>query len=99
MSLMAVSEALARVLAQANPLPPDLKVALADAHGRVLTADVPALRTQPPASLSAMASFTWGEMASRLPVIRAEAIEPRSPLRTARMRLSIASRIPSIKME
>ena len=57
MSLMAVSEALARVLAQANRLPPDLKVPLADAHGRVLTADVPALRTQPPASLSAMDGY------------------------------------------
>jgi molybdopterin molybdotransferase len=56
-SLMAVSEALARVLAQANQLPPDLKVPLADAHGRVLTADVPALRTQPPASLSAMDGY------------------------------------------
>jgi molybdopterin molybdotransferase len=56
-SLMAVSEALARVLAQANRLPPDLKVPLADAHGRVLTADVPALRTQPPASLSAMDGY------------------------------------------
>jgi molybdopterin molybdotransferase len=54
---MTVSEALARVLAQANPLPPDLKVPLADAHGRVLTADVPALRTQPPASLSAMDGY------------------------------------------
>jgi len=56
-SLMAVSEAIARVLAQANQLPPDLKVPLAEAHGRVLTADVPALRTQPPASLSAMDGY------------------------------------------
>ena len=42
-----------------------------------------------------MASFTGGEIASRLPVITAEAIAPLSPGRTARMRWSIASRIRS----
>jgi molybdopterin molybdotransferase len=56
-SLLAVPEALARVLAQAHPLSPDAKVPLADAHGRVLTADLPALRTQPPASVSAMDGY------------------------------------------
>jgi molybdopterin molybdotransferase len=56
-SLLAVSEALARVVAQAQPLPPDAKVPLTDAHGRVLTADLPALRTQPPKSLSAMDGY------------------------------------------
>ena len=42
-----------------------------------------------------MASFTGGVMASRLPVISADAIAPLSPGRTARMRWSIASRMPS----
>ncbi len=37
-----------------------------------------------------MASFTWLEIASRLPVISADAIDPLSPGTTARMRLSIA---------
>jgi molybdopterin molybdotransferase len=56
-SLMAVSEALARVLAQAAPLPPDANVPLLEACGRVLAGDVAALRTQPPASLSAMDGY------------------------------------------
>src|SRR5664280_2414647 len=38
-----------------------------------------------------IASLTGVEIASRLPVISAEAIEPSSPGMTARMRLSIAS--------
>ena len=42
-----------------------------------------------------MASFTGGVMASRFPVITADAIAPLSPGKTARMRWSIASRIPS----
>ena len=57
MSLIPVSEALARVLAQAHPLPADPKVLLAEAHGRVLTSDLAALRTQPAASLSAMDGY------------------------------------------
>ncbi len=47
MSLMPVAEALQRVLADAKALPEET-VPLADALGRVLTADVSALRTQPP---------------------------------------------------
>jgi len=43
-----------------------------------------------------MASFTRCEMASRLPVISAEAIAPLSPGMLARMRLSMVSRMPSI---
>ena len=57
MTLLAVSEALARVLAQALPLSADANVPLADAQARVLIADVSALRTQPPASLSAMDGY------------------------------------------
>ena len=44
-----------------------------------------------------MASLTGAEMASRLPVISAEAIEPRSPGSTARMRASRLSRSPWIE--
>jgi molybdopterin molybdotransferase len=53
---MPVAEALSRVLADAEPLPSHC-VPLADAHGRVLTADVEALRTQPPADVSAMDGY------------------------------------------
>ncbi len=56
MGLMPVAEALSRVLANAQPLPADC-VALTDAHGRVLAADVAALRTQPPADVSAMDGY------------------------------------------
>ena len=56
MALMSVAEALARVLAEAAPLPSE-QAALADAHGRVLAADVAALRTQPPADVSAMDGY------------------------------------------
>ncbi len=56
MSLMPVAEALQRVLADAAPLPAET-VALNDALGRVLTEDVTALRTQPPASVSAMDGY------------------------------------------
>ena len=45
-----------------------------------------------------IASFTGAEIASRLPVISADAIAPASPGTAARMRLSIASRIPSMKV-
>ena len=45
-----------------------------------------------------IASFTGVEIASRLPVISADAIAPLSPGRTARMRRSIASRMPSMAM-
>ena len=56
MALMPVAEALARVLADAEPLPAEM-APLAAAHGRVLTADVAALRTQPPADVSAMDGY------------------------------------------
>ena len=45
-----------------------------------------------------IASLTGAEIASRLPVISAEAIDPASPGTAARMRLSIASRMPSMKV-
>src|SRR6266581_9277572 len=53
---MAVAEALARVLECAVPLATE-SAPLADAHGRVLAADVAALRTQPPADVSAMDGY------------------------------------------
>ncbi|HVZ53631.1 MAG TPA: gephyrin-like molybdotransferase Glp [Pseudolabrys sp.] len=56
MPMMSVAEALQRVLADAGPLPVET-VALADAHGRVLAQDIVALRTQPPAAVSAMDGY------------------------------------------
>jgi molybdopterin molybdotransferase len=56
MALMAVAEALKRVLTDARPLPAE-SVPLDDALGRVLTEDVVALRTQPPAAVSAMDGY------------------------------------------
>ena len=56
MALMPVAEALQRVLADARPLPKE-PVTLDDAFGRVLTEDVIALRTQPPAAVSAMDGY------------------------------------------
>ena len=56
MALMPVAEALARVLADAEPLAAEA-TPLADAYGRVLAADVAALRTQPPADVSAMDGY------------------------------------------
>ena len=56
MALMSVADALQRVLADARPLPAET-VALDEALGRVLTEDVVALRTQPPAALSAMDGY------------------------------------------
>jgi molybdopterin molybdotransferase len=53
---MPVAEALALVLRNATPLPAEL-AALQQAHGRVLTEDVTALRTQPPADVSAMDGY------------------------------------------
>jgi len=55
-ALLSVADALARVLAEAEPLPAE-RVALADAHGRVLTEDLSALRTQPPDNVSAMDGY------------------------------------------
>jgi molybdopterin molybdotransferase len=53
---MPVAEALARVLAEAGPLPAEA-APLAEACDRVLAADVAALRTQPPADVSAMDGY------------------------------------------
>jgi molybdopterin molybdotransferase len=55
-ALVPVAEALARVLADARPLAAEA-APLAQAHGRVLAADVAALRTQPPADVSAMDGY------------------------------------------
>jgi molybdopterin molybdotransferase len=55
-ALMPVAEALARVLADAKPLPSEM-APLRQALGRVLTEDVTALRTQPPADVSAMDGY------------------------------------------
>src|SRR6266849_9431847 len=56
MALMPVAEALERVLADTAPLPAR-PTPLAEAHGRVLADDVAALRTQPPADVSAMDGY------------------------------------------
>ncbi len=56
MALMAVAEALQRVLTDARPLPLET-VPLNDALGRVLAEDLTALRTQPPAAVSAMDGY------------------------------------------
>ena len=56
MALMPVVEALQRVLADARALPAET-VKLNDAFGRVLTENVIALRTQPPAAVSAMDGY------------------------------------------
>jgi molybdopterin molybdotransferase len=56
MALMPVAEALQRVLTDARSLPAET-VPLDDALGRVLTEDVIALRTQPPAAVSAMDGY------------------------------------------
>jgi molybdopterin molybdotransferase len=56
MALLSVADALAAVLAKAQPLPSE-GVPLEAAAGRVLTADLAALRTQPPADVSAMDGY------------------------------------------
>jgi molybdopterin molybdotransferase len=53
---LSVAESLALVLADAAPLPPE-EASLVDACGRVLAADLKALRTQPPADVSAMDGY------------------------------------------
>jgi len=55
-ALLSVAQALERVLAQAAPLPAE-EAPLTDACGRVLAADLKALRTQPPADVSAMDGY------------------------------------------
>jgi molybdopterin molybdotransferase len=67
MALMPVAEALQKVLAGATPLPPE-DASLSDAHGRVLAADLSALRTQPPANVSAMDGYAvHGEDVAAVP--------------------------------
>jgi molybdopterin molybdotransferase len=56
MALLSVADALARVLDGAAPLPRE-DAPLIEAYGRVLADDVKALRTQPPADLSAMDGY------------------------------------------
>jgi molybdopterin molybdotransferase len=56
MALMPVAEALQNVLAGAQPLPMEA-ASLGEAEGRVLAADLKALRTQPPAAVSAMDGY------------------------------------------
>jgi molybdopterin molybdotransferase len=55
-ALLSVADALALVLADAVPLPPEA-AALVDACSRVLAGDLIALRTQPPADVSAMDGY------------------------------------------
>jgi molybdopterin molybdotransferase len=55
-ALISVAEALDHVLAHAAPLPPE-QVPLDDALGRVLAGELKALRTQPPADISAMDGY------------------------------------------
>src|SRR5215470_10688740 len=54
--MLSVAQALEAVLANAAPLPAET-APLADAYGRVLTADLVAQRTQPPADVSAMDGY------------------------------------------
>ena len=56
MALLSVADALALVLVDAVPLPAEA-AALVDACGRVLAGDLVALRTQPPADVSAMDGY------------------------------------------
>ncbi|MBB4391989.1 gephyrin-like molybdotransferase Glp [Bradyrhizobium sp. ERR14] len=56
MALMPVSDALATVLAGAEPLPAEM-VSLDEAYHRVLAQDVAARRTQPPQAMSAMDGY------------------------------------------
>ena len=56
MALLSVAEAQASVLKDAQPLAPE-STPLNAAHGRVLAADLAALRTQPPAAVSAMDGY------------------------------------------
>ena len=56
MALMPVADALAAVLAGAEPLPEEM-VPLDQAYHRVLARDIAALRTQPPQAMSAMDGY------------------------------------------
>src|SRR5471032_306806 len=70
---MPVADALAAVLAGAEPLAEEM-IALDAAHHRVLARDVAALRTQPPQAMSAMDGYAVrsadaARVAARLKVI------------------------------
>ena len=54
--MIPVAEAIARVLAEARPLPAEM-VSLGDGLGRVLADDLASRRTQPPAAVSAMDGY------------------------------------------
>ncbi len=54
--MIPVAEAIARVLAEAQPLPAEM-VSLGDGLGRVLAEDLASRRTQPPAAVSAMDGY------------------------------------------
>src|SRR5215470_6858274 len=56
MAMLSVEDARARMLADAVPLPA-VHTKLIDADGCVLAADLAALRTQPPADVSAMDGY------------------------------------------
>jgi molybdopterin molybdotransferase len=56
MPLLPVADALEKVLAGANPLPAE-EIPISEALGRVLTQDLTARRTQPPAAVSAMDGY------------------------------------------
>ncbi|WP_108516110.1 gephyrin-like molybdotransferase Glp [Bradyrhizobium algeriense] len=73
MALMPVADALAAILAGAEPLPEEM-VALDAAHHRILARDVAARRTQPPQAMSAMDGYAVraedaGDLSVRLKVI------------------------------
>jgi molybdopterin molybdotransferase len=72
MALMPVTDALAAILAGAEPMPEEM-VALDDAYHRVLACDVASLRTQPPQAMSAMDGYavraTDASLGARLRVI------------------------------
>jgi molybdopterin molybdotransferase len=69
MALMPVAEALQHVLVDAKPLAAEV-VSLEEALGRVLTEDVVALRTQPPAAVSAMDGYAvQGSDVAHAPVV------------------------------
>ena len=73
MALMPVADALAAILAGAEPLPEEM-VALDAAYHRVLARDVAARRTQPPQAMSAMDGYAVraadaADLSARLKVI------------------------------
>jgi molybdopterin molybdotransferase len=55
-AVISVEEALARLLALVDPLPPE-QISLADGLGRILAKEVAARRTQPPFAVSAMDGY------------------------------------------